>query len=259
MPASGNFAAAPGVDLLQTDPIRQQDATQMAETGFSIMKRGAPEPASWRKPLGAAAVLLLHMALIYELVHASTPDMLATFQPPMLAQILAPPNPVAPPPAPVTPVVNTPPVPVVPVLPPPPHAITIAKPKPRPVHHLVHPALPTPNPSPQAQQPLAAPTKGTPVSAPTQAQQDSSTRCTAPAYPAEEQDEGIGGTVVLRLLISAGGQVENAAVQSSSGYKDLDRAALSALSLCKFIPGTEAGVPIDSALSLTYDFRPDTN
>ncbi|MES2015305.1 MAG: TonB family protein [Pseudomonadota bacterium] len=66
--------------------------------------------------------------------------------------------------------------------------------------------------------------------------------CARPDYPPRAARLGEEGTVTLALLIGANGRVADAKVSSSSGSRDLDRAAIAALSLCKFTPATTNGV-----------------
>ena len=66
--------------------------------------------------------------------------------------------------------------------------------------------------------------------------------CARPDYPARAVRNGEVGTVNLALLIGVDGKVTEAKVQKSSGSRELDRAAVSALSLCKFKPATHNGV-----------------
>lgn len=66
--------------------------------------------------------------------------------------------------------------------------------------------------------------------------------CIRPDYPARSARNGDSGTVSLALLIGTDGRVAEAKVWRSSGHKELDRAAVSALSLCKFKPATTNGV-----------------
>ena len=67
--------------------------------------------------------------------------------------------------------------------------------------------------------------------------------CATPAYPARAARNGDSGTVVLALLIGTDGRVADARVQKTSGSRDLDKAALNALSQCQFKPATNNGVP----------------
>lgn len=49
-----------------------------------------------------------------------------------------------------------------------------------------------------------------------------------PVYPEDLQDQGIGGTVVLRLTVSADGTVTNVDIAGSSGISQLDKVAVKA-------------------------------
>jgi len=50
------------------------------------------------------------------------------------------------------------------------------------------------------------------------------------------QDQGIGGTVVLRLTVSADGTVTNVDIAGSSGISQLDKAAVKAAYTYSFAP-----------------------
>ena len=67
--------------------------------------------------------------------------------------------------------------------------------------------------------------------------------CALPAYPPAAAREGVTGTSTLALLVGADGRVSSARIEHSSGSRVLDSAALNALSLCKFKPATNNGVP----------------
>ena len=60
--------------------------------------------------------------------------------------------------------------------------------------------------------------------------------CAKPAYPAQAARNGDSGAVTLALLVGVDGRVSGSRVEHSSGFRDLDRAALAALSLCTFKP-----------------------
>jgi protein TonB len=66
--------------------------------------------------------------------------------------------------------------------------------------------------------------------------------CAKPDYPASAARNGETGTVKLALLISPDGRVSDSKIQRSSGSRDLDRAAMGALRLCKFKPAMANGV-----------------
>lgn len=64
--------------------------------------------------------------------------------------------------------------------------------------------------------------------------------CEAPKYPKTSLMNEEAGKVILEFLVSPEGKVINSKVDSSSGFKNLDKAALAALSLCKFKFATKA-------------------
>lgn len=66
--------------------------------------------------------------------------------------------------------------------------------------------------------------------------------CAKPDYPVNAARNGDTGTVTLALLVGADGKVKDARVQQTSGHRELDRAALNALSLCQFKPAMQNGV-----------------
>ena len=76
--------------------------------------------------------------------------------------------------------------------------------------------------------------------------------CALPDYPARAARNGETGTTILALLVGTDGHVTSARVERSSGSRDLDRAALGALSLCRFQPATNNGVPEAAWAQLGY-------
>lgn len=67
--------------------------------------------------------------------------------------------------------------------------------------------------------------------------------CESPKYPKAALMNEETGTVTMGFLISTDGKVVESKIEKSSGSKSLDKAALSALSLCKFKPGSKDGKP----------------
>ena len=65
-----------------------------------------------------------------------------------------------------------------------------------------------------------------------------------PKYPRWASEQGLEGTVVVRMLVTEDGRVENAEVVRSSGYGLLDDAALSAVRSYLFRPARKDGEPI---------------
>jgi protein TonB len=66
--------------------------------------------------------------------------------------------------------------------------------------------------------------------------------CALPAYPVRALRNGEEGTTTLALLVGADGRVGSARIEKSSGSRELDQAAIHALSLCAFKPAMNNGV-----------------
>jgi protein TonB len=81
--------------------------------------------------------------------------------------------------------------------------------------------------------------------------------CALPDYPAAAARRGDTGTTTLALLVGADGRVSSARVEHSSGSRDLDRAAVNALSLCTFKPATANGAPQAGWAKLAYVWKLD--
>ena len=79
--------------------------------------------------------------------------------------------------------------------------------------------------------------------------------CEKPEYPPASKRLEEEGTSVLRFLIDVDGRVIESRVETKSGYDRLDQAALSALSRCKFKPGTVDGKPEQAWASIKYVWR----
>ncbi len=85
-----------------------------------------------------------------------------------------------------------------------------------------------------------------------------------PLYPQEARKQGWEGTVVLRITVSAGGDVENVKVQESSGFPELDESAAQSVKTWQFDPAKFGDDPISSAVDLpvTFDleeYKEETN
>jgi len=65
------------------------------------------------------------------------------------------------------------------------------------------------------------------------------------------------GTVSMSFLIASNGEVKESKLDKSSGFKNLDKAALKALSACKFKPGTKDGSPADTWTKVDYAWKLD--
>jgi protein TonB len=76
--------------------------------------------------------------------------------------------------------------------------------------------------------------------------------CAKPDYPARAARNGETGTVTLALLVGTDGRVASSRIQQSSGSRELDKAAVSALSMCKFKPAMAGGVPEQAWAQIAY-------
>jgi TonB family protein len=76
--------------------------------------------------------------------------------------------------------------------------------------------------------------------------------CPWPIIPLRLQQQG---TVTLSFRIQKDGTVSNPAVTQSSGFVDLDNAALSCVSNYKYLPILKNGEPVDSDWHTNIDFR----
>lgn len=76
-----------------------------------------------------------------------------------------------------------------------------------------------------------------------------------PAYPAEAVRRRLEGTVLLRLWISAAGEVERVEVVRSSGHGILDRSAVEAVSSWRGQPARRGGRSVEAVEVLPIRFR----
>jgi protein TonB len=77
----------------------------------------------------------------------------------------------------------------------------------------------------------------------------------SPYYPRIARRNGYEGVVLLNLLVSENGRVENAEIVRSSGYKILDREAEKAVREWHFAPAEQAGEPVASHVEVPVVFR----
>ncbi|MGZ5202230.1 MAG: energy transducer TonB [Telluria sp.] len=65
------------------------------------------------------------------------------------------------------------------------------------------------------------------------------------------------GTTSMSFLVNTDGSVADSKLDKSSGYKNLDKAALKGLSACKFKPGTKDGAPAQTWTRVDYAWKLD--
>lgn len=76
-------------------------------------------------------------------------------------------------------------------------------------------------------------------------------------YPVALQQAGVGGVVRVLLWVRPDGMVETPRVRASSGVTELDRAALRAARLMRFMPATRAGKPVGTWVDFSIRFLPN--
>lgn len=90
----------------------------------------------------------------------------------------------------------------------------------------------------------------------TKAHVDASGANMQPAYPETAMAGREQGAVVVAALVKPDGTVRQVALQKSSGYSDLDEAAMNAVKGWKFVPATKDGAPIEGPASIQIVFAP---
>ena len=78
----------------------------------------------------------------------------------------------------------------------------------------------------------------------------------AQEYPAFLQRRGIGGRVGLLMWVREDGTVEFPQIESTSGVRELDLAALRATQSLSFAPATRLGDPVGTWVSFSIRFQP---
>jgi protein TonB len=76
--------------------------------------------------------------------------------------------------------------------------------------------------------------------------------CAKPEWPKSSLRNEETGTVTLSFLISADGRVGDSKVVKSSGFRDLDKAAVVGIAKCKFKPATVDGHPQETWQQMQY-------
>ncbi|OBV39967.1 energy transducer TonB [Janthinobacterium psychrotolerans] len=63
------------------------------------------------------------------------------------------------------------------------------------------------------------------------------------------------GDVAMSFLVSADGKVVDSKIDKSSGFKNLDKAAIKAITACKFKPGTKDGSAAQTWAKVDYSWK----
>ncbi len=200
---------------------------------------------------GITIVILLHILIGYGIVTGLGKRLVAKMIEPVETKIIeevAPPPPKELPPPPPPPEMKAPPPPFIPpvevnVQTPPPQQNVIANTtQQKPATTELQKAPPAAPPAPPA-----PPAKSVHIPAVA----DFST-CAKPEWPKSSLRNEETGTVTLSFLIGVDGHVVESKVVKSSGFRDLDKAAVVGISKCKFKPGMTDGKPEQAWMQMQY-------
>ena len=150
-------------------------------------------------------------------------------------------------------------------LPPDPEAMKIPEPEPEP------PPMETPSPPPEREspkkdwekpkeqpRPAAAASVPAAAAAPRQGRVDAPPRPRRnikPDYPKGARQRGEQGDVTLEIVVSESGCVDDVRVASSSGYSELDEAAVKAVKSARFTPAKRGRQAVSSTARITLTFK----
>ena len=76
--------------------------------------------------------------------------------------------------------------------------------------------------------------------------------CAKPEWPKSSLRNEETGTVTLSFLIGVDGRVADSKIVKSSGFRDLDKAAVNGIGKCKFKPTMVDGKPEQAWMSMQY-------
>jgi protein TonB len=65
------------------------------------------------------------------------------------------------------------------------------------------------------------------------------------------------GVVSMSFLVNPDGTVADSKLEKTSGFKNLDKAAIKSISACKFKPGTKDGAPAQTWTKVDYAWKLD--
>ena len=80
-------------------------------------------------------------------------------------------------------------------------------------------------------------------------------RTIRPDYPRGARQRGEQGDVVLEVDINEAGTVDDVRVVASSGFAELDAAAVAAVRKARFVPGRSGSAAVSSSVGLKLSFR----
>lgn len=215
---------------------------------FAVAPRAGYGTRTGPNWIAIAAIVLVHLLGLWALMALDVIHVARTQPKPLVMTLIpdTPPPPAAPPPAEVRPDIPPPTTVVVPVpevkAPTPPVAIAVTTVAPPPAPSAA-PAAPAAAPAPEAA-PITPPSANA-----------ATLNNPAPRYPIEARRKHEEGTVRLRVVITVEGRVKEIGIAASSGHDSLDEAALAAVRRWRFVPGMQAGRPVEAVGFVPIPFR----
>ena len=76
-----------------------------------------------------------------------------------------------------------------------------------------------------------------------------------PAYPEEARKAGVEGKAIVEVTVGADGVMRRCSLVVSSGNAQLDEAALQAVHVSKFAPGTKDGKKVEMKVKVPFQFK----
>lgn len=76
-----------------------------------------------------------------------------------------------------------------------------------------------------------------------------------PQYPSSLLQKKITGKVIVACVVDASGKISGTSIRQSSGQRELDQAALTAVSRWKFKPAQKAGKPVKGSVLVPFNFE----
>jgi protein TonB len=200
---------------------------------------------------GIGIVIVLHVLVAYGIVTGLGKRMVTKLAEAVETKIIeeaAPPPPKEIPPPPPPPEMKAPPPPFIPpvevnVQAPPPQQSTIA---------VSSAAKPASNELAKPQAPAAPPAPAANSNPVRVAAVADFNTCAKPEWPKASLRNEETGTVTLSFLIGADGRVADSKILKSSGFRDLDKAAVNGIGKCRFKPGLVDGRPEQAWIQMQY-------
>ncbi|WP_233860072.1 energy transducer TonB [Paraburkholderia sp. HD33-4] len=189
---------------------------------------GRKQESPVRRFGGIAAVLALHIVLIYALVSGLATNVVQVIQRPIETKIV---EPVKPPPPPPLPTVQLPPPKFTPPPPPfvPPPEVSVQAPQQATIAHSAAPVQSAPATAPLAPPaPVTAPARPVSHEVGVVCPNSDQIRSTI-KYPQEAQENNVTGEVLIEFVVDAQGRVTNERVAKSADDDSLDRTAFNAV------------------------------